>query len=465
MRTASPPDRRPSDASERIPVTSPIAHLPQPRREGLVAAVVAVGAVAVLGFWWGDTASGALHSTADRLTAAGRITGLLGTYLVLVEVLLMSRLPWLDRLIGMDRLATWHRRNGEYCIWLLGAHTLFTIWGYAGADHTGLLHETALTLALPDMVTATVAFFALVAVGVLSARAVRRRVGYQTWYTVHLVTYLAIVASFAHVLSDGNDFVDHPLNRALWIAMYAVVAVLVLVHRVGRPVRNAWRHRLVVDRVVPEAPGVVSIYVTGRNLDDLAARPGQFLTWRFLTRRGWWQAHPFSLSAAPNGRYLRITVKASGDHTAELQRLRPGVRVLAEGPFGAFTADRRTRRRVLLVAGGIGIAPLRPLFETLPARPGDLTLLYRTSRPEDAVFGEELEAIARERGARVLYRHGSRHRPPDPFSPAALRSLLPDLVDHDVFLCGPPGMIESARDGLRAAGVPARQIHAEAFEL
>src|SRR5581483_1146647 len=357
MSSPTLPARRPS-GTDPVETPSPLDRLPQPGREGLVALIVAIGAVAVAGFWWVDTPAGALHTVADRLTAAGRVTGLLGTYLVLVEVLLMARLPWLDQLIGMDRLATWHRRNGQYCIWLLGAHTLLTIWGYAAADHTGLLHETGLVLALPDIVAATLAFGALVAVAVLSARAVRHRVGYQTWYTIHLVTYLAIAASFTHVLSDGNVFVNHPLNRILWIAMYAAVALLVLAHRVGTPVRAAWRHRLVVSRVEPEGPGVVSIYITGRRLSSLAPEPGQFLTWRFLTRRGWWQAHPFSLSAAPNGQYLRITVKASGDHTAELQRLTPGVRVVAEGPYGVFTARRRTRRRVLLVAGGIGVAPL-----------------------------------------------------------------------------------------------------------
>src|SRR5579884_604669 len=292
MSTSTLPIRRPP-GPDRIETASPLDRLPQPGREGLVACIAALGALAVIGFWWVDTPAGMLHTMPDRLTAVGRVTGLLGTYLVLVEVLLMSRLPWLDRLIGMDRLATWHRRNGQYCIWLLGAHTLFTIWGYAGTDHTGLLHETALVLALPDVVAATIAFAALVAVGVLSARAVRRRVGYQTWYTIHLVTYLAIAASFTHVLSDGDDFVNHPLNRVLWIAMYAVVALLVLTHRIGTPLRSAWRHRLVVSRVSTEGPGVVSIYMTGRRLAELAPEPGQFLTWRFLTRRGWWQAHPF----------------------------------------------------------------------------------------------------------------------------------------------------------------------------
>lgn len=464
MRTVSAPTRRPDDP-DRAPAPSVRAHLPQPGRESVVAAAVAAGAILVVGLWVVDNPPGSLHSLADQLTAAGRVTGLLGTYLVLVEVLLMSRVPWLDRLIGMDRLATWHRRNGQYSICLLAAHALLTIWGYAGADHAGFFHETGTVLALPDVVAATIGFGLFVAVGVVSARVVRRAVRYETWYAIHLTTYLAIALSFTHALSDGDDFVGHPVNRALWIGLYVLVGGLLLAHRVGAPVRKAWRHRLVVSQVVPETPGVVSIYVTGAHLDELRAEAGQFLTWRFLTRQGWWQAHPFSLSAAPNPNWLRITVKTSGDHTAELQRLRPGVRVLVEGPYGAFTEHRRTRRRVLLVAGGIGITPIRALFEAIPAGPGELTLLYRVSRPEDIVFQEELDALAARKAAIVYYRSGPRSQTPDPFDPDVLRRVVADLDRHDVFLCGPPGMVVAVREALRTAGVPARRIHVEAFEL
>src|SRR5258705_79746 len=309
MRTALDParPRRPSVPA----VASPLGYVPQGTREGAVAAAIAAVAAVVVGMWWRDTAGGSLHGLADQLTAAGRLTGLLGAYLVLVEVMLMGRIGWLDRLIGMDRLATWHRRNGEYSITLLVAHALLTLWGYALADHQGVLAETRTVLAYPDVLAATAGLGLFVGVGVLSARAVPRRI--------------------------------------------------------GLPVRNAVRHRLRVTAVVEEAPGVVSVYVTGQRLEELRAEAGQFFLWRFLTPRGWWQAHPFSLSAPPNQSWLRLTVKTLGDHTAELQRLQPGVRVFAEGPYGAFTRHRRTRRKVLLIGAGIGIAPLRALFEALPA--------------------------------------------------------------------------------------------------
>jgi predicted ferric reductase len=129
-----------------------IARLPQRAREGLVFAAVAAGVMAVLAMWWLDTPASSLADLGSKLTAAGRITGLLGTYLVLIEVVLMGRIAWLDRLIGMDRLAVWHRRNGEYAIWLLVAHTVLTIWGYAVADHTGVVHETGtVLLSYPDV--------------------------------------------------------------------------------------------------------------------------------------------------------------------------------------------------------------------------------------------------------------------------------------------------------------------------
>src|SRR5207247_6698136 len=165
-----------------------------------------------------------------------------------------------------------------------------------------------------------------------------------------------------------------PLARAYWIGLYIVALALILVFRFGTPVALNVRHRLRVARVVREGAGLTSIYVTGRDLDRLAVRSGQYFIWRFLHGAGWWHGHPFSLSSAPNGEWLRITVKALGDGTRGIQRLRPGTRVLVEGPYGVLTGARRRRRKILLIAGGIGIAPLRALVESLPAAPGDMTL-------------------------------------------------------------------------------------------
>jgi len=434
-------------------------------RETIVAAAVAAVGLVVIGMWWHDTPAGATHTWTARLTAAGDLTALLGTYLVLVQVVLMARVPWLERLLGMDRLAVWHRRNGQYSISLLVGHALLTVWGYALADHAGLVAETnKVILHYPDVLAGTVGLALMIAVAVTSVRAARRRLRYQSWYFIHLYAYLAIALSFAHQLATGTDFATHPANRAIWVAMYAATLAPLLAYRVAAPLHRFAVHQLRVARVVRESPEAVSVYITGVRLGELGAEAGQFFLWRFLTRDGWWQAHPYSLSAAPNPEWLRITVKGVGDHSRALSGLRPGTRVMAEGPYGAFTARRRTRRRVLLIAGGIGITPLRALLETLPARKNDLALLYRVSRPEDCLFTAEIEQLAARRGAAVRYLVGTREEVPDALGPRRLRSAVPDIADRDVYVCGPPGMVAATRSSLEALGVPGGRIHTEEFE-
>jgi predicted ferric reductase len=293
-------------------------------------------------------------------------------------------------------------------------------------------------------------------------RAARRRLRYETWYYLHLYTYLAIALAFSHQFADGTTFLSNLAARFWWSAMYLTVAALIAWYRLAVPLLSFARHGFHVIGVKQEGPGVVSVYIGGDRLDELGAEPGQFFRWRFLTRSMWWSSHPYSLSAAPGEDVLRITAKDLGDHSAALAQLRPGTRVVAEGPYGAFRAPR-PGRGVVLLAGGVGITPLRALFATLP---GPVTLIYRARNPRDVVFREELDAIAAARGAIVHYVIGSRaEMGGDPLSPRVLRSLAPALDAQDVYVCGPPGMTSAAVKALRAAGVPKRSIHHESFEL
>ena len=139
--------------------------------------------------------------------------------------------------------------------------------------------------------------------------------------------------------------------------------------------------------------------------------------------------------------------------------------MIAEGPYGNLTARRGTRRRVLLIAGGVGITPLRSLIETLPAGPGDITLLYRATTEKELLFRTELDELARSRGIDVRYLLGRRDKEPSPLSAPHLRRHVPDLANRDVYLCGPPGMMNTATTSLRSLGVRRSQIHSERFEL
>ncbi|RXS83380.1 ferric reductase [Streptomyces sp. TM32] len=427
----------------------------------LAQVAVWAGAAGVLGLWWSDTPS--VVSPADWLTGAGRITGLLAGYGCAVLVALMARVPLLDHRVGTDRLARWHAMGGRYTLSLVLAHTLLIIWGYALTSHSSVVHQTTtLVLDYPDMLKATAAFLLLMATAVVSARAARRRMSYETWHYLHFATYLALFLAFGHQLSNGADFVGHRPAQLAWYALYFAVAALLAWYRFLLPVRRALRHRLRVADLRREAPGVVSVHLTGRHLTELGAQSGQFFRWRFLAPGLWWTANPYSLSAPPLPHHLRITVKDAGGHSAALAGLRPGTRVWAEGPYGAFTARRRRADKVLLLAGGVGITPLRALFETLP---GEVTLVYRARRPEDLALRCELDAIAAARGATVHYVVDEPAVHSSPLTARALHRLIPDLAAHEVYLCGPPGMTEAARRALRGAGIPRRHIHHESFEF
>jgi predicted ferric reductase len=430
-----------------------------------VLAVIGAGAVATVWLWWHGTPS--LSGFGDWLTNAGRITGLEAGYGVIVLVALMARIPPVERGVGADRLARWHSMGGRYTVGLVVAHAVLITWGYAVTAHTSVVHQAWTLLdSYPDVLAATAAGLLLVGVGIVSARAVRARMRYETWYYLHFYTYLAVALAFSHQFADGAEFMTNTAARVAWSAMYISVGAAIAWFRFVTPVRQALRHRLRVAAVHPEAPGVVSIVIGGRHLDELRAESGQFFRWRFLTRDLWWISSPYSLSAPPAQDRLRITVKALGDHSEALRELRPGTRVVAEGPYGALTEAVRRRRKVLLIAGGVGITPLRALLESLPARPGDLTLIYRVSSMRDAVFRHELEQLAERRGAQVWFVAGSRARlGEDPLSAAALSARIDGLAGHDVYLCGPPGFTAAVTRELLAAGVRKRHIHQEFFEF
>ena len=211
---------------------------------------------------------------------------------------------------------------------------------------------------------------------------------------------------------------------------------------------------------------MTSIEVTGRELHELGAKPGQFMLWRFITKGRWWQSHPFSLSAIPNGDSLRLTVKAVGDFSRSIRTLEPGARVFAEGPFGVFTLAARRRTEVVLIAGGIGITPLRTLFEEL-SESADVTLIYRVISRSDIVFEEELREIERCTGATLHLLIGD-HRTRKGASLLGAQNLVklvPRVAESDVYICGPAAMMDATRQALDQLRVPEEQIHNERFAL
>ena len=397
------------------------------------------------------------------VASVSRLVALTGTFFAVVGIFLVARIPWVERGVGHDRLVTWHRKLGPWSLYLIGFHVLLIVLSSAGQDGEMLAVELWRMLnTMSWMWAALGGFILMIAAGVTSYKKARAKMSYETWWIIHIYTYVAIAASFMHQVLNGQMFVGHPLNRLYWTALYVLMAASVIYYRFGIPLWRSLQLNLKVDKVVVEGPGVVSVIMKGRNLHKLAAEGGQFFGWRFITRGHFLMSHPYSLSAAPTQHYLRVTVKDLGDHSRSLVYLKCGTRVFVEGPYGAFTAGRATRPHVVMVGGGVGITPIRALMDEFK-NGVQLDVIYRVSRKEDLVLKDELDyLVANSEGlTRVHYLIGSRRD--HPMDAKALKELVPRIADSDIYICGPGPLVETVKEAAGDLGVPKNRFHDEAF--
>jgi predicted ferric reductase len=427
----------------------------------------------VIALWLADGQVQALTSWAAGLTSVGRLTGLIAADLLLIQVLLMARIPIVEKVYGQDELARRHRLVGFTSFNLMLVHIVLITLGYAAQDGKNPFAELwNLVVDYPGLLLSVAGTLLLVLVTVTSIKKARKKLRYESWHLLHLYAYLGVGLALPHQLWSGQEFLEHRVATVYWWSLWIAAAGAVLIWRIFLPVCLTLRHDLRVSRVVRESPDTVSVWMTGRRLDRLAVGAGQFFIWRFLGGPGWTRGHPYSLSAAPTATGLRITVKDLGDESRLLAKVRPGTRVAIEGPYGRLHSGVRTRRKVTLLAGGIGITPMRALLEEMPQDRGDITLIYRSRDENDLIFARELGDLAAARGATVYFATGPRVQGRDSWLPQdaahlsdvdGLRQLVPDVADQDVYICGAPGWMDAAEAAARAAGVPASHIHVERF--
>jgi predicted ferric reductase len=408
---------------------------------------------------------------AGMFLAYGRLAGLLAAFAILLQLLLMGRLPWLGRTYGFDRLARAHHVLGVALVVPLLAHPVLVTLGHAAESDQSWLAQNGDFLRHWPYLWAAALGSGLMAVAIVtSVLVVRRRLKYETWYAIHLTLYLAIALVFLHQVAVGSDFTDHPWYRWYWFVLNGVVALNLAGYRFLRPLWRFHRHRFTVGRLVPETADVTSVYLEGRDLAGFPARGGQFLLVRFLARGFRWEEHPFSLSQCPDGRTLRLSIKAVGDFTRRIPALAPGTPVIVDGPHGLLTADRCRFGKVLLLAGGIGITPIRAVAEDLVRQQHDVILFYANRNRAGIVFEQELAALAAVADGRLKIHHVLSADPGWPGEQGHLDRerilrLVPDVREREVFLCGPPPMMRTLRRALADLGVPGRRIHDERFSL
>ncbi len=440
------------------------------RADLLVIGLWASGAIAAALF----LASGGMAqfgSLAESITSLGIITGLIGTDFILVMLVLAARIPVIDRTIGHDRAIAVHRQLGKPALYLLLAHAVLLLIGYGISEGINPIAEIGSMLALPDMPLAFIGLGLLIVVVVTSLVAVRRKFSYEGWHLVHLLSYVSVAFALPHQLSNGGVLAEGTAQRVYWIVLYAGAFAAIGYYRFLKPTIASLRHGITVAGVRTIAPGVVSIHLRGHNLRALGSAGGQFFVWRFWTGSTWYHSHPISLSAMPTSTSARITVRDLGAGSARISAVPVGTRVSFEGPYGLFSEAARTAPKLAIMAAGIGVTPVRALLEHAEFAPGDATILLRAGTNEETYLWDEIRELAAAKGARCYSMIGHRAHSGSSWMSEAdaqrgvtLRSVFPDLVNSDLYVCGPTSWLDSVEADARAAGIPAHQLHAERFD-
>lgn len=433
----------------------------------LYIALILILTIIVAAWWKGSNYLFFTGHTTDTIFGISRLIGLFAAILLPLQLILIGRVKWVESVFGLDKLSRLHRVNGLIILGLILVHPFLMILTYSINNHIGFfsqywvfMHDWGNTL------LAFLGYVILLSTIIWSLTIIRRRLKYEWWYYVHIFNYLAISLIFFHV-KRSTGLSQYLLWPVFWVGIYIFTAINIIWFRFTRPSLRFWQHQFTVSRVEDLGPAT-SVYISGRNLDKFKIDAGQFMIFRFLQKGFWLQAHPFSLSVAPNGHELRLTAKKLGDFTNELPKLLPGTQVIIDGPHGVFTEKLITRGKLLFIAGGIGITPIRSMLESLGNRYPDKILLFSNKTSKDTVLANEIRDLSHQFQFKVtnIYSDevvaGAEHGRLDK---AALARLVPDIADRDVFLCGPPPMMLALRSALVDLGVPKGQIHFERFAL
>lgn len=426
-------------------------------RTAFYISVVLTISVIMLGWWSMNEAL--LVTYGDRLIVIGRLFGLLAAWSVIVQIILMSRVPFIERNFDLQENVQLHTYNGYVLLATITGHVVFLVLGYALPAHINFFDQfVTFNTQYQDVFLATVGTLIFFVASFLSLHALRSKMKYEIWYAIHITIHLGILMTFLHQVKTGNDFIHNFWFTAFWYGLYILAFVVWLRYRILHPVILAYKYRFRVESVMAMAAHTYSIRLVGRNVSQFEFEPGQYATWRFLAKGLWYEAHPFSISSPQGANYVQFTVKASPMLTEKIANVQPGTYVIVDGPRGSFTSERADETsKVVLIAGGIGVAPYLSMIGDFLRKGKDVMLLYSARSEADVAFRSELIQL-QSQGLKVgLYLNEVGQS----IGPEVLAGI--SRSDTTIYICGPDGMSRAFVATLRSLGFSQESIITERF--
>jgi predicted ferric reductase len=399
-------------------------------------------------------------------------TGLVACAMLLLQFVTSGRYETLSGRVGIDVTMAFHKWAARLLLAVVILHPLL-LQLPVSFDNLGLFFTrlgTALTSS--RYLTGTIALVLVILVVTVGLLRDRLPVPYEVWRASHWLMVLATVwLAVLHAIGVGT-YSGAGVLRVLW-PVFAVLATALLlgVHLIKtfRMRSQGWQIRSV--RKVADRMWELIVGPAGSK--RLAYKAGQFAWITFAPRRLLLLDHPFSIASSPAaGDDIIFVIKESGDFTRHIGEFEPGRKVGIDAPHGSFTLDQLEADAVVLIAGGVGVAPILGLLRDLAAR-GDkrpVRLIYAAGRPASMIDPKEILAagtgldlkaqfLVEETGEGWQYQVGRVGA--DEFG-AALAGLDPTRTA--VMICGPAPMTVAVADRAASAGVPLRLIHYERFD-
>ncbi|MFZ2632456.1 MAG: ferredoxin reductase family protein [Desulfosalsimonadaceae bacterium] len=407
----------------------------------------------------------------DRtLLRTGKIVGILAGCLVMLQLVLASRLKFLDRVFALNTLLNTHRTIGIFIA--LGA-----------VIHPALIlySEDMLIIPLelrywPEFVGV---FLLAVILGTVTTAAGRLFFGlsFDRWRILHQTAVLiAAAAFFVHVLFVSDSFGTGAPRIMVFSAMGAYGLLYSWVKLRFLRIR---RKPFTVSGIRPVGREAFGLTLEPESVNGTAGifpyLPGQFGFIRITSSALSAEEHPFTIASAPTRPgSLEFVIRTSGDWTRRIGRVSPGDPVFIDGPYGFFTHLRgQTQQEIIMIAGGIGITPMLSMLRYMADKgdPRKITLIWSNRTREHIIFPDEFKALeSRLRGLAVTYVI-TEAQDAGPESGRLDQSALQRLLSGSgrrsamVFVCGPPQMMFDITKALVRMGFLRRSIFTERFSL
>jgi predicted ferric reductase len=393
--------------------------------------------------------------------------GFVGLALMGLQFAVVSRFASVNAPYGLDAVLQYHKAIS------------FTAFAFVLAHPAIIMIRDTAQLELLNPITAPwrarMGLLSIVALAALIATSIWRtrfRLSYEAWRVLHGVLAVVIVLTALIHIQQVGYYVSGPWKQGLWIVMSVVLIALLVNIRLITPIRLLRRPWVVAD-VRPDHGNTHVLTLRPDGHAGMRFVPGQF-SWIRIDRNPFSVfENPFSMSSsADRTDHVEFTIGVAGDFTSSLASVEPGTRAYIDGPYGVFTYERNEGPDFVMVAGGVGIAPMLSMLRTLADR-GDrrpCLLLYGNTSWDSAAQREELDRLGSRLDLRVVHVVEEGHDGWDGevgYIDAGVldRHLPPGVERSRFFICGPPPMIAAVEELLVDRGVPREHIDHERFDI